>query len=542
MASISRETSAHQGTYSGDVSLTPTTATQVLTSDIAGTAGTVGVLPLEVMQPPVVTHNVGLCTSLQRQAMKSFEVSQTSLDSKVQGVIITCSAMLGFLGKSDGEITLSRAERCFEVCSLLSADLADVGAERVQLATDASRLFKGSTLLPMKKRFFRNIASKLCNIGEALSLVERNILPIVEFYSIDEGEDQGDDSSSNIVYFSRKVCRVAEELLKGNRFEIHEHIEKGTYGSVKHVTIGSYSFAAKSPHLLEDYQGVRCLENESYMLSYLPPHPNVIEVPVKAIISDKGTAASAVDEDDLPESLLYPLYPGDLYARLGELTNDQKYKILQQIIAGVRHMNTHGLVHRDLKTENVLVSSEGNAILCDLGLTDFEKGMKGSPGAASYCAPELVDRDMKHTRNRTLDTWSLASIATCLFFGVTVNEILVNITEGNEPSDFRVTSDYIEFRTKIINCLNSEPEKLENLIAQVIEILGTRRIPFVSLSKTEKLNLILAELKSFLTQALKIDPSQRLKVEDATKFFSMGTQVKKSSSTAGAAAGSATKK
>ncbi|CAD6256740.1 unnamed protein product [Miscanthus lutarioriparius] len=69
---------------------------------------------------------------------------------------------------------------------------------------------------------------------------------------------------------------------------------------------------------------------------------------------------------------------------------------LRELLAGVSTMHAHGVVHRDLKPGNVLVSAEdGHLKICDLGLatsvvapllTD-DTDPEGTPG---YMAPELL--------------------------------------------------------------------------------------------------------------------------------------------------------
>jgi serine/threonine-protein kinase len=52
----------------------------------------------------------------------------------------------------------------------------------------------------------------------------------------------------------------------------------------------------------------------------------------------------------------------------GKLTESTAIRVTFQICAALRHAHEHGLVHRDIKPDNVILSSNGDAKLCDLGL------------------------------------------------------------------------------------------------------------------------------------------------------------------------------
>merc|ERR1712176_1263618 len=62
-----------------------------------------------------------------------------------------------------------------------------------------------------------------------------------------------------------------------------------------------------------------------------------------------------------------------------------------QILLGIEHIHSKGIIYRDLKLENVLVDGRGHIKISDLGLavliTDNPRGYAGTPG---YTAPEVV--------------------------------------------------------------------------------------------------------------------------------------------------------
>jgi serine/threonine protein kinase len=65
-------------------------------------------------------------------------------------------------------------------------------------------------------------------------------------------------------------------------------------------------------------------------------------------------------------------------------------KVLQQCAAGLHHLHTHGILHRDLRTANVLVSGRDpiHVVIADFGVshqlsTFAEPGRAGRPSSAA---------------------------------------------------------------------------------------------------------------------------------------------------------------
>jgi cell division cycle 2-like protein len=92
--------------------------------------------------------------------------------------------------------------------------------------------------------------------------------------------------------------------------------------------------------------------------------------------------------------------------------------IMRQLLAGVRRMNRRGLMHRDLKPDNVLVDARGNLKICDLGMSCSVAD--GPPytnpvGSRGYRAPEIILGSTDY--DERVDTWSLGVIMAELLAG-----------------------------------------------------------------------------------------------------------------------------
>ncbi len=86
---------------------------------------------------------------------------------------------------------------------------------------------------------------------------------------------------------------------------------------------------------------------------------------------------------------------GDFLKRGGALDDKRALNIVIQVARALEHAQRFGIVHRDVKPDNIILSRDGVAKLCDLGLAQVrqEAGAKadwaGRVGTPIYMAPEI---------------------------------------------------------------------------------------------------------------------------------------------------------
>lgn len=87
------------------------------------------------------------------------------------------------------------------------------------------------------------------------------------------------------------------------------------------------------------------------------------------------------------------------------LEEDEMVRIATEVLQGLSILHSRGMVHRDVKLENVLVGKAGEIKLCDFGLTIEERGILGDVVGTGYArAPEIGNAKRY---DRKVDLWGV---------------------------------------------------------------------------------------------------------------------------------------
>ncbi|GAN05955.1 pkinase-domain-containing protein [Mucor ambiguus] len=112
---------------------------------------------------------------------------------------------------------------------------------------------------------------------------------------------------------------------------------------------------------------------------------------------------------------------GDLFdalAKKGRFPEPHARRWFLQLIDAIQYCHSLGIIHRDLKLENILLDENNNVKICDFGFarqTDKNQLLKTFCGSLAYSAPEVIQR--QNYSGPATDIWSLGVILYTLLAG-----------------------------------------------------------------------------------------------------------------------------
>ena len=140
-------------------------------------------------------------------------------------------------------------------------------------------------------------------------------------------------------------------------------------------------------------------------------------------------------------------------------TESQTANIIKQIANGIKYLHNYGIIHRDLKTDNIMLTKNNdNGIIkiMDFGLSKIvgpKEGLIEGYGTLSYVAPEVL---MREPYNKEIDIWSLGII---LYFMLC----------GHFP--FQGNKETIVAKNIVYQPVNFDDEEWENRSKKVIDLI-----------------------------------------------------------------------
>lgn len=217
------------------------------------------------------------------------------------------------------------------------------------------------------------------------------------------------------------LVNVAPEAVQGwpprraDSFERLSKIGQGTYSSVykaRDLKTGKIVALKMVRFVNTDPGSVRFMAREICILRKLN-HPNVIKL--------EGIVASPVSES---LCLVFEYMEHDLVGLAStrdlKFTESQVKCLLQQILSGLDHCHSNGVLHRDMKGSNILIDNNGVLKIADFGLATFYDPGSLQPLTSRvatlwYRPPELLLGATRYSA--AVDMWSTGCIFAELLAG-----------------------------------------------------------------------------------------------------------------------------
>ncbi|XP_076728364.1 LOW QUALITY PROTEIN: sperm motility kinase Z-like [Callospermophilus lateralis] len=232
-------------------------------------------------------------------------------------------------------------------------------------------------------------------------------------------------------YKSSQTSAVLQEPCSCDEIPFTDH-----YQLLKTIGHGGFGQVKLARHLLTGAEvAVKILPKEGQVFPVLSEpdimmtlsHPHVIQL---FQVIETGQNAYLVMEYASGGQLSH-------HIQAGGMQEEEARRLFRQIARAVDYCHKKGVVHRDLKVENIMLDARGNIKLIDFGLNArFIVGLKLNRfwGTLAYLAPEIALR--QEYEGPPVDIWSLGVIlyfmltGKCPFMGNHHKHLLKLIVRG----------------------------------------------------------------------------------------------------------------
>ncbi|CAN0870991.1 Protein IMPAIRED IN BABA-INDUCED STERILITY 1 [Linum grandiflorum] len=204
--------------------------------------------------------------------------------------------------------------------------------------------------------------------------------------------------------------------LKADSFQKLDKIGQGTYSSVfraRELETGRIVALKKVRFDNFEPESVRFMAREIVILRRLD-HPNVMKL--HGLITSHSSSNIYLVFEYMEHDITGLLSSPDV-----SFTESQIKCFMKQLLSGIEHCHSVGVMHRDIKGSNLLVNNQGILKVADFGLANFCSVGKNREPLTSrvvtlwYRPPELLLGSTSY--GASVDLWSIGCVFAELLFG-----------------------------------------------------------------------------------------------------------------------------
>ena len=277
--------------------------------------------------------------------------------------------------------------------------------------------------------------------------------------------DERAESQNKHLYLS-KIKNSVEELDIRDVFNM-DQINSGALGKVYKCTHkkSQQIFAIKSINLSSSK-----LLNVTYsevLACRLLRHPNIIHNYKQYVYEDYSSTNDY--DSELPNYILCLLMEYCEQGSLWDIRHKRQSKrlteheiafVCREVLKGLEYIHSMGVIHRDVKAQNILLSNNGTIKIADFGSSSLHSRASLKLGTLYWMAPEVLHDQIYNSK---VDVWSLGIMAIELidgrppWFPLGQRKVVELIrTVGTPPLPLNISLDFENF---VRDCLKVNPDE-----------------------------------------------------------------------------------
>ena len=221
-----------------------------------------------------------------------------------------------------------------------------------------------------------------------------------------------------------------------------------------------------------------------------------------------------------------------------DYTEDEIRKIIRQIILGIDYLHNNGVIHRDIKPDNILLNENNKVKITDFNLsallTNSKEDIitKGNLGTKYFRAPEVCkdENENENSNNmyihgKPLDIWALGVVSYLLAYKklpfvaseesenpIDLYNVIIN--KNYEIPNNRMSKGFIDFLSK---CLNKNPYKRITITEiKKLDWINEKGYELPNIKLPPKIEVSINEIKGSISFFIKV---KLMKIKSVVQKF-----------------------